>query len=1381
METLIKNKIFLLNTLSTDASIVLQYVLIDNIITSREYNNLNQPKYAEEQTIINLLDNVMSKGDEACHKFLKLLQREDLQETFPQLKKLFTPDETSQKKVRPATASDEIHEYKMSSEPRGVCLIISNMTFDSPLRYRHGSDKDEESLKEVFEWLGFTVEVHRNQTAEEMKAILKTHGQKHHEGDSFVCCILTHGTTDGVYGTDGGIVTGKDIFSLFSGTSCPSLINKPKVFLIQTCLGKLYQLVPVKPGQEQTLQTYVEIRIPVDEDFLVVQLPDEPFVSLSIQLLCHHLKRYCPEGKDIDFILQRSSQFQPDTQISTLNTMRKRLVFHVPKYEFLKTRKDSSDTSSVMETLIKNKIFLLNTLSTDASIVLQYVLKDNIITSREYNNLNQPKYTQEQTIINLLDNVMSKGDEACHKFLKLLQREDLQETFPQLKKLFTPDETSQKKVRPATASDEIHEYKMSSEPRGVCLIISNMTFDSPLRYRHGSDKDEESIKRVFEWLGFTVEVHRNQTAEEMKAILKTHGQKHHEGDSFVCCILTHGTTDGVYGTDGGIVTGKDIFSLFSGTSCPSLLNKPKVFLIKACLGKLHQQAFKPGQEQTLQTYDKIGIPVDEDFLVVQLPDEPYYTWGNPMGSSSIQLLCHHLKRYCPEGEDIDFILQRSSLFKPDTQISTLNTMRKRLVFHVPKYEFLKTRKDSSDTSSGAEFVDKHRQQLIQRISSVMEIADSLRSKGMISGEIYGAVRVAATSQEQMRILYGFLKSGGRAVKEEFYNILKEKHRFLVDDLESGSSIECSSKSIETTSDKLEGARATSTQNPYTIHHSADTEVFIPELVKDHHEERNSDAYRFLCSGAGQFQCKYTNLVFEMKEKGEVLYSIVSWDSRQLDGVGQMQPAGPLYNINCSEGSICNFHLPHCEIDPDKNQTELAVAHFCDGNMEIVEPLKVTDTHVIIDIKNLSDFGLLKKKKVKEDPIRAQVLLFYTGVDEGNKVHMHLLPRNVDVREVQKKFQQYKYIVTSSNCDLTPRKKYRPCCETYKHQPKTGTFYWDYGPNYHPTFEVLLKDEVEELTLGLLDEHDQEMWESRQVFLTDKNQTELAVAHTCDGNMGIVQPLKNLSLFGRLKKKLFKEDLIRAQVLLFYTGMDKWNKVHMHLLPRNVPVEKVQKKFQQYKYIVTSSNCELTPHKKYRPCCETYKHQPKTEAFDCEYGPNYHPTFEVLVNAEIKELTLGLMDKHDQEVWESRQVFLTGYKREAVLPNMATTAVETVHNNKVFLIDTLTDASIVLQHVQNDNIITTRDYNNLNQPNHTHEQIIIKLLDNVTNKGNDACHKFLRLLEKKELQETFPRLKELFTPDHTSHDQTSHDQTSHDQTSHDQTSHDPESPAKATEG
>ncbi|KAF5900846.1 NACHT, LRR and PYD domains-containing protein 1b allele 2-like, partial [Clarias magur] len=57
-------------------------------------------------------------------------------------------------------------------------------------------------------------------------------------------------------------------------------------------------------------------------------------------------------------------------------------------------------------------------------------------------------------------------------------------------------------------------------------------------------------------------------------------------------------------------------------------------------------------------------------------------------------------------------------------------------------------------------------------------------------------------------------------------------------------------------------------------------------------------------------CKLTNLKFEME--GEVLYSTESWDSCPLDGLGQTEPAGPLYNIDCHEGSIQSLHIPHCE-------------------------------------------------------------------------------------------------------------------------------------------------------------------------------------------------------------------------------------------------------------------------------------------------------------------------------------------------------------------------------------------------------------------------------------------------------------------------------------
>ncbi|KAK3531047.1 hypothetical protein QTP70_008767 [Hemibagrus guttatus] len=199
---------------------------------------------------------------------------------------------------------------------------------------------------------------------------------------------------------------------------------------------------------------------------------------------------------------------------------------------------------NVMESVRKNKVFLIKTLSSDASMCLQYVQNDNIISKRDYNNLNQPNHTQEKIIINLLDNLTNKGDETCRKFLKLLEKEGFQDIFPQLKELFTPDPTSaERENRPA-----VEQARMQAE--------------------------------------------------------------------------------------------------------------------------------------------------------------------------------------------------------------------------------------------GVEFVDKHKKDLIQRISSVMEIADCLLCKKMITGEMYNKISAQDITQAKMRNLYQFMEMGGKAVKEEFYRILKEKNPHLVLDLES---------------------------------------------------------------------------------------------------------------------------------------------------------------------------------------------------------------------------------------------------------------------------------------------------------------------------------------------------------------------------------------------------------------------------------------------------------------------------------------------------------------------------------------------------------------------------------------------------------------------
>lgn len=82
--------------------------------------------------------------------------------------------------------------------------------------------------------------------------------------------------------------------------------------------------------------------------------------------------------------------------------------------------------------------------------------------------------------------------------------------------------------------------------------------------------------------------------------------------------------------------------------------------------------------------------------------------------------------------------------------------------------------------------------------------------------------------------------------------------------------------------------------------------------------------------------------------------------------------------------------------------ELAVAHFTGDNIEVMQPQKVTKTHVIINIQGFSFFGLLKMMISYASLISGQVLLFYkeiTGMQTRKKLHIHLLPGNVPLEEV----------------------------------------------------------------------------------------------------------------------------------------------------------------------------------------------------------------------------------------------------------------------------------------------------------------------------------------------------------------------------------------------
>jgi len=85
-----------------------------------------------------------------------------------------------------------------------------------------------------------------------------------------------------------------------------------------------------------------------------------------------------------------------------------------------------------LQRIVKDKVFLIETLSVDAEFILQNVQQAKLITQREYMNLTDISERQKR-IINLLDKLIGKGEETCRNFIDLLRNDSILEMCPTLK------------------------------------------------------------------------------------------------------------------------------------------------------------------------------------------------------------------------------------------------------------------------------------------------------------------------------------------------------------------------------------------------------------------------------------------------------------------------------------------------------------------------------------------------------------------------------------------------------------------------------------------------------------------------------------------------------------------------------------------------------------------------------------------------------------------------------------------------------------------------------------------------------------------------------------------------------------------------------------
>ncbi|XP_056148616.1 caspase-8 [Lampris incognitus] len=234
----------------------------------------------------------------------------------------------AERNTESSSPQDQTDFYELTKIPRGICLIINNEQFlGIELKDRPGTQEDERALRGIFIRLGFEIRVYNDLTANGIRQVLEDlRRQSFDNADALVVCVLSHGEMGCVFGTDEQKVTLRELTQPFTSGRAKTLAKKPKLFFIQACQGRQYQmgampcLPRLKEGVGDRQSTFEEDAgpihmesVPWDADFLVGMATVEDCKSfrnttsgsIYIQELCRQLERSAERHEDILTVLTR--------------------------------------------------------------------------------------------------------------------------------------------------------------------------------------------------------------------------------------------------------------------------------------------------------------------------------------------------------------------------------------------------------------------------------------------------------------------------------------------------------------------------------------------------------------------------------------------------------------------------------------------------------------------------------------------------------------------------------------------------------------------------------------------------------------------------------------------------------------------------------------------------------------------------------------------------------------------------------------------------------------------------------------------------------------------------------------------------------------------
>ena len=224
-----------------------------------------------------------------------------------------------------------------------------------------------------------------------------------------------------------------------------------------------------------------------------------------------------------------------------------------------------------------------------------------------------------------------------------------------------------------TRGKEMGSYPMNSMPRGYCLIIDNNWRFKEDSERFGSQQDAKDLKEMFQNHKFQVFSYENLKSNEIIELMKqASGKDHSKFNCFAVVILTHGNHGVLYDTDNEEVSiDKQVIEPFRGEKCPTLLDKPKLFIFQACRGcRLDDGVKQEGTDELAETgqgledrvevgewTDQLKLPTEADILAAYAVPPGYQAWRNEKGSWFIQSLVAAIDKFSGDQDLVSILTE----------------------------------------------------------------------------------------------------------------------------------------------------------------------------------------------------------------------------------------------------------------------------------------------------------------------------------------------------------------------------------------------------------------------------------------------------------------------------------------------------------------------------------------------------------------------------------------------------------------------------------------------------------------------------------------------------------------------------------------------------